>query len=153
MAEGLTPAPAGGRQIIIIATVITVVFFTIFIVGIRSSSKLMPDQGTPQVKLPANVVIYSNMELKDAALVIARLKELKIPYQIKDEGRSISVPRGRADEARLGLAEKNLPAGGTVGWEIFDQSKLGATDFDRRIQFITGDIGRTFQDDKQDKRG
>jgi flagellar biosynthesis/type III secretory pathway M-ring protein FliF/YscJ len=146
MAEGITPAPSGGRQIIIIATVIAVVFFTIFIIGIRYSSKIMPDQGIPQIKLPANVVIYSNMELKDAALVIVRLKELKIPYQIKDEGRSISVPRARSDEARLGLAEKNLPAGGTVGWEIFDQSKLGATDFDRRIQFIraiSGELSRT----------
>jgi flagellar biosynthesis/type III secretory pathway M-ring protein FliF/YscJ len=78
--------------------------------------------------------------------VITRLKELKIPYQIKDEGRSIAVPRGRADEARLGLAEKNLPAGGTVGWEIFDQTRLGATDFDRRIQFIraiSGELSRT----------
>jgi flagellar biosynthesis/type III secretory pathway M-ring protein FliF/YscJ len=86
------------------------------------------------------------MDLKDSAQVIVRLKELKIPYQIKDEGRAISVSRARADEARLGLAEKNLPAGGTVGWEIFDQSKLGATDFDRRIQFIraiSGELSRT----------
>ena len=146
MAEDMTPAPGGGRQIIVIATVITVVFFTIFIIGVRYSSKLMPDQGIQLPKLPANVVIYSNMELKDSALVIARLKELKIPYQIRDEGRSVSVPRGRSDEARLGLAEKNLPAGGTVGWEIFDQSKLGATDFDRRIQFIraiSGELSRT----------
>ncbi len=146
MAEDLTPAPAGGRQIIIIATVIIVVFFTLFIIGLRSFPKLMPDQGVEKTKLPENVVIYSNMDLKDAASVITRLKELKISYQIRDEGRSIAVPRGRADEARLGLAEKSLPAGGTVGWEIFDQSKLGATDFDRRIQFIraiSGELART----------
>lgn len=144
MAEDVTPA-TGGRQVIMIATVITVVFFTFFVVGLRSCST-SPGQGTDQTKLPANVVIYSNLDLKDSALVIARLKELKIPYQIRDEGRAIAVPRGRADEARLGLAEKNLPAGGTVGWEIFDQSRLGATDFDRRIQFIraiSGELART----------
>jgi flagellar biosynthesis/type III secretory pathway M-ring protein FliF/YscJ len=144
MAEGVTPA-TGGRQVITIATVVTVVFFTFFVVGLRSCS-ISPGQGTDQSKLPANVVIYSNLDLKDSALVIVRLKELKIPYQIRDEGRSIAVPRGRADEARLGLAEKNLPAGGTVGWEIFDQARLGATDFDRRIQFIraiSGELART----------
>jgi len=144
MAENATPAPQG-RQIIIIATVVTVVFFTIFIVALRSCSK-PTEQGAEKVSLPSHVVIYSNMDLKDAALVITRLKELKIPYQIKDEGRSIAVPRARADEARLGLAEKGLPAGGTVGWEIFDQSKLGATDFDKRIQFIraiSGELSRT----------
>ncbi|MFH1710066.1 MAG: flagellar basal-body MS-ring/collar protein FliF [bacterium] len=148
MAEGVSPVPEGGqsgRQIIIIATVVTVVFFTFFIMGLRSCSTLT-EQGTAKSKPSSHVVIYSNMSLKDSALVIARLKELKIQYQIKDEGRSIAVARGQADEARLGLAEKNLPSGGSVGWEIFDQSRLGATDFDRRIQFIraiSGELSRT----------
>ncbi len=144
MAEDVTPA-SGGRQVIIIATVIAVVFFTIFIFGLRSCST-SPDQGAGKPKLPSQVVIYSNLDLKDSALVITRLKELKIPYEIRDEGHSIAVPRGRADDARLGLAEKNLPAGGTIGWEIFDQARLGATDFDRRIQFIraiSGELSRT----------
>jgi flagellar M-ring protein FliF len=144
MAEGVTPA-SGGRQVIIIATVIAVVFFTIFIFGMRSCST-SPDQMGGKPALPAQVVIYSNLDLKDSALVITRLKELKIPYEIRDEGHSIAVPRGKADDARLGLAEKNLPAGGTIGWEIFDQARLGATDFDRRIQFIraiSGELSRT----------
>ena len=146
MAEEGRPA-AGGRQILLIATVATVVFFTIFIIGLRSCSTTT-EQAAPKINQPlsSHVVIYSNMDLKDSALVITRLKELKIPYQIKDEGRSVAVPRGRADEARLGLAEKNLPSGGSVGWEIFDQARLGATDFDRRIQFIraiSGELSRT----------
>jgi len=146
MAENAAP-PAAGRYIILMATVVTVVFFTFLLIGIRScSAPREKEKPAEQVKLSANVVIYSNLDLKDAALVITRLKELKIPYQIKDEGRSIAVARARADEARLGLAEKNLPGGGTVGWEIFDQTKLGATDFDRRIQFIraiSGELSRT----------
>jgi flagellar M-ring protein FliF len=91
-------------------------------------------------------VIYSNMDLKDAANVVARLKELAIPYEIRDKGRAIAVTKDKVDQARLGLAEKNLPAGGVVGWEIFDVSKLGATDFDRRIQLIraiSGELSRT----------
>lgn len=148
MAEQMTPAPAAGsRMIVIAATVVTVVFFTFILLGVRSCS-LTGDNSpnAPKVKLSSDVVIYSNLDLKDSAMVIAQLKALRIPYQIKDEGRSIAVPRGRADEARLGLAEKNLPAGGEVGWEIFDQTKLGATDFDRRIQFIraiSGELSRT----------
>jgi len=144
MAEEAAP-PAGGRQVIIIATVVVVIVFTVFLVALRSCSA-PAEKPAAQPKLSSHVVIYSNLDLKDAALVITRLKELKIPYQIKDEGKAIAVPRPRADEARLGLAEKNLPAGGSVGWEIFDQSKLGATDFDRRIQFIravSGELSRT----------
>jgi len=158
LAEEAAPRPraAGGRQIIIVATIAVVVLFALLLIGLRSCSsssapKTTTSKGTPAVqeaqKLnPSQVVIYSNMDLKDAAAVITRLKELKIPYQIKDEGKSVAVARSRADEARLGLAEKNLPSGGSVGWEIFDQSKLGATDFDRRIQFIraiSGELSRT----------
>ena len=143
MAEEFNPLPqAGGRSVVIVATVAAVVFFTFLLLGLQSCSVV----GTGQPKQSSEVVIYSNLDLKDSAAVITRLKDLKIPYQIKDEGRSIAVPRGRADDARLGLAEKNLPAGGSVGWEIFDQSKLGATDFDRRIQFIraiSGELSRT----------
>ena len=164
MGEPAPPLPqpqlVGRQQIILIATVGTVVFFTILLVGLRScSARTEKESSIKQTAVTqktrpvastdsSHVVIYSNLDLKDAAMVITRLKELKIPYQIKDEGRSIAVARNKADEARLGLAEKNLPGGGSVGWEIFDQAKLGATDFDRRIQFIraiSGELARTIK--------
>jgi flagellar M-ring protein FliF len=93
-------------------------------------------------------LLYTNLELKDAANVVAGLKEMAITYEIRDGGRSIAVPKNKIDQARLGLAENNLPAGGVVGWEIFDESKLGATDFDRRIQLIraiSGELSRTIR--------
>jgi flagellar M-ring protein FliF len=105
-------------------------------------------RGCAAVRQPGYTVIYSNLDLKDASNVVARLKELKIPYQVKEKGRSIAVSKDRADEARMGLAEKNLPAGGVVGWEIFDEARLGATDFDRRIQLIraiSGELSRTIR--------
>lgn len=105
-------------------------------------------RGCAAVRQPGNTVIYSNLDLKDAANVVARLKELKIPYEVKEKGQSIAVPKDRADEARMGLAEKSLPAGGVVGWEIFDEARLGATDFDRRIQLIraiSGELSRTIR--------
>ena len=117
MAEELNPLPqAGGRMIVIVATVAAVVFFTFLLLGLRSCSQVGSNPGQP--KLSSDVVIYSNLDLEHSSLIIARLKELKIPYKINDEGRAIAVPRNRADDARLGLAEKNLPSGGTVGWEI-----------------------------------
>ncbi len=94
------------------------------------------------------VKIYTNLELKDAANTITRLKELKIPYKISDNGSAVSVPKDKADDAKLGLAEKNLPQGGAVGWEIFNETRMGATDFDRRIQLIraiSGELSRTIR--------
>ncbi len=131
------------RRLLLVGGVLVVVVFSVLFFLFRGCA--------PMASGPRNAgmtVIYSNLELKDAANVIARLKELAVPYEIRDEGRAIAVPKEKADQARLGLAEKKLPAGGQVGWEIFDESRLGATDFDRRIQLIraiSGELSRNIQ--------
>ena len=130
------------RRLLLVGGVIAVVAFSALFLLFRGCA---PMAGQKKAGL---TVIYTNLELKDAANVIARLKELAIPYEIRDEGRSIAVAKEKADQARLGLAEKKLPAGGQVGWEIFDESRLGATDFDRRIQLIraiSGELARNIQ--------
>jgi len=123
---------------VIVVVVVAAIFFVIRGCG----------PATTTSRKPGYTVIYSNLELKDAAAVIARLKELGIPYEIREEGKAVAVPKDKADQARLGLAEKNLPAGGVVGWEIFNEARLGATDFDRRIQLIraiSGELSRTIR--------
>jgi len=128
------------RRIIIIATIIAIVLSLFSLVFMRSCSS--------RSAASKYIVIFKNLDLKDSANVVTRLKELKIEYETKDEGKSVAVARDKVDEARLGLAEKNLPLGGAVGWEIFDQSKLGATDFDRQVQFvraISGELSRTIR--------
>ena len=130
------------RRLLLVGGVIAVVAFSVLFLLLRGCA---PMAGSKKAGM---TVIYSNLELKDAANVIARLKELAIPYEIRDEGRAIAVAKEKADQARLGLAEKKLPAGGQVGWEIFDESRLGATDFDRRIQLIraiSGELARNIQ--------
>jgi flagellar M-ring protein FliF len=141
MAEA-PPAAAGFdiRRMLLLGGVSVVVIFAVLFFLFRGCA--------PAVRGPNYTVIYSNLELKDAANAIARLKELAIPYEIREEGRAIAVPKDKADQARLGLAEENLPAGGVVGWEIFDEARLGATDFDRRIQLIraiSGELSRTIR--------
>ncbi|MBN3033603.1 MAG: flagellar M-ring protein FliF [Candidatus Saganbacteria bacterium] len=130
------------RRLFLVGGVVVVVVFSMLFFLFRGCAPLAGPKKVGQT------VIYTNLELKDAANVIARLKELAIPYEIRDEGRSVAVPKEKADQARLGLAEKKLPAGGQVGWEIFDESRLGATDFDRRIQLIraiSGELARNIQ--------
>lgn len=130
------------RRLLLVGGVIAVVAFSVLFFLLRGCAPMV---GAKKAGL---TVIYTNLELKDAANVIARLKELAIPYEIRDEGRAIAVAKEKADQARIGLAEKKLPAGGQVGWEIFDESRLGATDFDRRIQLIraiSGELARNIQ--------
>ncbi|MDD5382852.1 MAG: flagellar basal-body MS-ring/collar protein FliF [Candidatus Margulisbacteria bacterium] len=139
------PAPAAGldiRRFLLLGAVIAVILTAALFFFFRGCVPATRDRSG------GYTVIYTNMALKDAANAIARLKELAIPYEIRDNGSAVAVPKDKADQARLGLAEKNLPAGGVVGWEIFDESKLGATDFDRRIQLIraiSGELSRTIR--------
>jgi len=143
MAEEAVPggAPLVSNRILItvIAVVIVIVlFFTLW--SFRGC--------VPAIKERGYQTIYSHLDLRDSANVITRLKELKIPYEVKDNGTAVAVPKERSDDARLGLAEKNLPLGGAVGWEIFNETRMGATDFDRRIQLIraiSGELSRTIR--------
>lgn len=138
----MAEAPAAGfdiRRMLLLGGVVVVIVFAGIFFFVRGC--LPATQGSD-----GSTIIYSNLDLKDAANVVARLKELNVPYELRDQGRAIAVPKNKADEARIGLAEENLPAGGVVGWEIFDEARLGATDFDRRIQLIraiSGELSRT----------
>ncbi|MFA4905329.1 MAG: flagellar basal-body MS-ring/collar protein FliF [Candidatus Margulisiibacteriota bacterium] len=136
---GGSPLISNRLLIGVIGTVLVVVLFFI-LWSFRGCVPAIREQGYQ--------TIYSHLDLRDSANVIARLKELKIPYEVKDGGTAIAVPKDKSDDARLGLAEKNLPLGGAVGWEIFNETRMGATDFDRRIQLIraiSGELSRTIR--------
>jgi flagellar M-ring protein FliF len=89
--------------------------------------------------------LFSNLDRDDAAAVVAKLKEMKIPYRIEGEG-SIEVPQQNVRELRLELAGAGLPRGGGVGFESFDKMRLGATEFEQRVLYrrsLEGELSRT----------
>ena len=91
-------------------------------------------------------VLYSGLATEDAGTIIQKLKENKIPYQISSNGKSIMVPKEHVYETRLGLASQGLPQGGAVGFEIFDNTQLGTTDFVMNINYqraCQGELSRT----------
>ena len=59
------------------------------------------------------------------------------------------MPAEQVAEARLALAREGLPAGGSVGYEIFDRSDgLAATEFQQKInetRALEGEIARTIR--------
>jgi len=95
---------------------------------------------------PPYTVLYSNLERDDAAAVVAKLKEMKVPYRVEADGAVIEVPEAQARELRLELAGGGLPRGGAVGFESFDKMRLGATEFEQRILYrraLEGELART----------
>jgi len=91
-------------------------------------------------------VLFSNLSSGDAANILTKLKEKKIPYQISAAGDVISVPDGRVSELRLELAAGGIPQGGGVGFEIFDNKTFGTTDFEKQLNYrraLQGELART----------
>ncbi len=95
---------------------------------------------------PTYAVLYANMDREDAAAVVAKLKEMKVPYKVEGDGTTVEVPEAQARELRLELAGAGLPRGGSVGFESFDKMRLGATEFEQRILYrraLEGELART----------
>jgi flagellar M-ring protein FliF len=80
-------------------------------------------------------VLYSGLSSEDAGAVVQRLQEKKIPYKISPSGETVSAPADRIPELRMELASAGLPRGGHVGYEIFDQKSLGATEFEQQLNY------------------
>lgn len=97
-------------------------------------------------------VLFSGLSAEDAASVIAKLKEQRIDYQLSESGSAVLVPAANVYETRLNLAAEGLPRGGGVGFEIFDQTSLGTTDFVQKLNYqraVQGELARTIKQFKQ----
>jgi flagellar M-ring protein FliF len=95
---------------------------------------------------PDYSVLYSTLSEKDAAAVVSKLKEMKIPYQLGGGGTSILIPSQQVYDTRLQLATHGLPQTGGVGFEIFDRTNFGMTDFMQQLNYqraLQGELSRT----------
>jgi flagellar M-ring protein FliF len=95
---------------------------------------------------PSYTLLFADMDPESAGQVVTRLKSLNVPYQLDEGGGAIRVPRNRVDELRLELTAQGLPSSGRIGFEIFDRTTFGATDFVEQVNYrraLEGEIART----------
>ena len=96
--------------------------------------------------------LFTNLTAEDAAVIIEKLKEKRVPYKIEGDGNVISVSENKVYDIRLELAAEGLPKGGFVGYEIFDNSEFGTTEFVQKLnrqRAIQGELARTIQSFEQ----
>jgi flagellar M-ring protein FliF len=90
--------------------------------------------------------LYRDLAEADAATIVAELERSHIPYRLADGGHTILVPAGAVDLTRLHVAGQDLPLQGTVGFELFNNSSIGLTEFAQRINLqraLQGELART----------
>ena len=95
---------------------------------------------------PEYQVLYSGLSQADSVTIVSRLRDKRVPFRLEAGGAAVLVPGEQVHEARLALAEEGIPSGGGIGFEIFDRSSLGVTDFVQRVNFqraLQGELART----------
>ena len=79
-------------------------------------------------------------------MVVEELKDQKIPFRLSANGKTVMVPSDRVYDLRLDMASRGIPSGGGVGFEIFDRTDLGTTEFVQKLNYqraLQGELART----------
>ncbi|MBF0411850.1 MAG: flagellar M-ring protein FliF [Desulfamplus sp.] len=91
---------------------------------------------------------YTELSEEDASAIVSKLKENKTPYKLRDGGKTILVPEPQVYEIRLDLAKEGIPKASGVGYEIFDKTDFGTTEFVQKVnklRAIQGELARTIR--------
>lgn len=101
------------------------------------------------VSQPAETTtLFKDLEASDAAKITEYLKANKIDYQLIDNATTIVVPKERADEIRMSVANQGLIQDSYVGYELFDKTNLGMSEFVQQLnarRALEGELQRTIK--------
>jgi len=97
---------------------------------------------------PQYKVLFSNLDDRDGGAIVTALGQMNVPYKYNENGTALLVPADRVYDARLQLASQGLPRGGTVGFELMDNARFGASQFAEQINYqrgLEGELARSIE--------
>jgi flagellar M-ring protein FliF len=90
--------------------------------------------------------LYTGVAPEDAAVIVQKIKEAGSEYRLSETGGIISVPSAKVAELRLEMAAAGLPKSGRIGFELFDKTTFGATEFVEHVNYnraLEGELERS----------
>lgn len=120
-------------QKIMIGSVIGVVVIGLLIIITSSTKEEM-------------AVLYNKLEPGDASKITERLDEMQVDYELTDNGSTIMIEKDKIYDTRIDLAGEGLPETSVVGYEIFDRTNLGMSEFVQKLNYrraLEGELSRT----------
>src|SRR6185437_4810012 len=90
--------------------------------------------------------LFTGVAPAEASVIVQKIKESGTEYRLSETGGVISVPSARVAEMRLEMASAGLPKSGRIGFELFDKTNFGATEFVEHINYrraLEGELERT----------
>jgi flagellar M-ring protein FliF len=122
-------------RLVLAASAVGVVLFAFFMLRLASA--------------PSYTTVLTGIDPAETSKVTAALDEKGVKYEIQNNGTALAVDKSQKATARIALAEKGLPASGNKkGMELFDTTKLGASDFQQQVTYqraLEGEIARTVE--------
>lgn len=98
------------------------------------------------VNAPTYGILFNNLSPEDASKIVTKLKEKDVKFQLEDGGKTVLIPKQKVYEMRLALAGEGLPQSSVIGYEIFDRTNLGISDFVQKVNYrraLEGELART----------
>src|ERR1700681_1454321 len=90
--------------------------------------------------------LYTALSPEDASAMVQKLREGGVVYKVGENGTRLLVPEARVAELRLEMAGLGLPKTGRIGFEIFDKTNFGITDFAEHVNYrraVEGELERS----------
>lgn len=95
---------------------------------------------------PSYSPLFSNLSADDATAVTQRLKDDKVPYRLSSDGKTVYVPDASLGDERVAIAGSGVMKGASTGYELFDRTNFGMTQFQENLdktRAIEGELERT----------
>ena len=80
--------------------------------------------------------LFTGVAPAEASVIVQKIKESGTEYRLSETGGVISVPSAKVAELRLDMAAAGLPKSGRIGFELFDKTNFGATEFVEHINYL-----------------
>jgi flagellar M-ring protein FliF len=97
---------------------------------------------------PSYETMLTGIKPAEAGKVTKALDEQGVTYELQNGGTAIAVQPADAARARIALAEQGLPGKGQPGFELFDEQKMGTSDFQQQVNYqraLEGEIASTIE--------
>jgi flagellar M-ring protein FliF len=102
-----------------------------------------------RVTAPQMAPLFTDLSYEDSAGIVKELERQGVPFDLRNDGATVMVPRDRVARLRIAFAGSGMPKGGGIGYEIFDKSDaLGTTSFVQNVnnlRALEGELARTIR--------
>lgn len=82
------------------------------------------------------VPLFTNIPSDQVSTMVAKLNEKSIPFQLRDDGKTIAIPKDLLHSTQMSLmSEIGSAKMGSIGLEIFDKQDFGMNSYAQKINY------------------